>query len=62
MWHYFKEKKGPDYLEVGIRDFIAKGGDTRIPYGPFMKNCPKCGAKYLPEKFKYCGVCGAALE
>ncbi|RLI29032.1 MAG: hypothetical protein DRO46_03220, partial [Candidatus Hecatellales archaeon] len=58
----FKEKRGPDYLAAEVRKFIAEGGDTHVPYGPLMKTCPKCGAKYLPEKFKYCGLCGAPLE
>jgi enoyl-CoA hydratase/carnithine racemase len=62
MWHYFKEKRGPDYLDIGVRKFIAEKGDVHIPHGPLMKTCPKCGAKYLPESFKYCGLCGAKLE
>lgn len=61
MWYYSKEKRGPDYLDIGLRKFIADGGDTRIPHGPLIRSCSKCGAKYLPESFKFCGICGAEL-
>ena len=45
-----------------IRAFIAQGGDPRIPYGPYMMKCNKCGVEYLPAESKYCLKCGAELE
>ena len=59
LWS-FKEKRKTEMRE--IRDFIAKGGDPRYPFGPYRKRCAKCGAKYLPEDSKYCLNCGAELE
>jgi len=56
----FKQKRKP---EMGkIRSFIAEGGDPRVPYGPYMAKCDKCGAEYLPQQSKYCLKCGAKLE
>ncbi len=56
----FKQKRKVEMEK--IRSFIAKGGDPRIPYGPYMRKCNKCGVEYLPEKSKYCLRCGAKLE
>ncbi len=56
----FKQKRKTDMEK--IRAFIAKGGDPRVPYGPYMTKCGKCGAEYLPEESKYCLKCGAKLE
>jgi rRNA maturation endonuclease Nob1 len=27
-----------------------------------MRRCGGCGAKLLPEMFKFCGACGKALD
>ncbi|MCK4669056.1 zinc ribbon domain-containing protein, partial [Candidatus Bathyarchaeota archaeon] len=59
LWAFKERRK----TEMGkIRQFIAKGGDPRVPHGPYMRKCSKCGAEYLPEKSKYCLRCGAKLE
>ncbi|MBI4722983.1 MAG: enoyl-CoA hydratase/isomerase family protein [Candidatus Stahlbacteria bacterium] len=55
----FKEKRKPRMKE--IREFRAKGGDTRIPFGPFISKCEKCGTEFLPQASKYCLNCGAKL-
>jgi len=59
MWA-FKEKRPSRMME--IRDMIGKGVDPRYPFGPYMKECKKCGTKFLPLNSKYCLNCGAKLE
>lgn len=56
----FKEKRERDYKK--IRKFIAKGGDTQFPFGPYLSECKKCGTKYLPLDSKYCLGCGKRIE
>jgi len=59
LWAFRQKRK----IEMEkIRSFIAEGGDPRIPYGPYLTKCNKCGAEYLPEKSKYCLRCGAKLQ
>ncbi|MDH5462030.1 MAG: enoyl-CoA hydratase-related protein, partial [Candidatus Bathyarchaeota archaeon] len=55
----FKEKRKAEMEK--IRTFIAEGGDPRVPYGPYIGKCSKCGAEYLPGDSKYCLKCGAKL-
>jgi enoyl-CoA hydratase/carnithine racemase len=55
----FVEKRPPDYR--GLRRRAAEGGSSEYLFGPPTKMCAQCGAKGLPEGFKYCGVCGAKL-
>ncbi len=56
----FVEKRPPDYR--GLRKRAAEGGSSEYLFGPPMKTCAKCGAKGLPDNFKYCGGCGAKLD
>ncbi len=56
----FKQKRKVNMER--IRAFIAEGGDPRIPHGPYMQKCNKCGAEYLPEESKYCLRCGTKLK
>jgi enoyl-CoA hydratase/carnithine racemase len=56
----FVEKRPPDYR--GLRKRAAEGGSSEYLFGPPMKKCAKCGAKGLPENFKFCGGCGAKLD
>jgi enoyl-CoA hydratase/carnithine racemase len=58
MWA-FKQKKKARMKE--IRSDIARGMDPRYPYGPYLRECPKCGAKYLPYNSQYCLKCGSKL-
>lgn len=55
----FKEKRKGDYRK--IREFLAKGGDPQIPFGPYLSVCKKCGKEYLPLDSKYCLSCGAKM-
>ncbi len=56
----FVEKRRADY--VGLRKRAAEGGSSEFLWGPYTQQCPQCGAKGIPEMFKHCGCCGAALE
>jgi enoyl-CoA hydratase/carnithine racemase len=38
------------------------GHMTVAPYGGYSVTCGACGAEYLPEDHKFCGLCGAAFE
>lgn len=55
----FVEKRQPDYR--GLRQKSAEGKSAEYLWGPYAKNCAKCGAKHMPEEFQFCGSCGAAL-
>jgi enoyl-CoA hydratase/carnithine racemase len=55
----FVEKRRPDYAGIHRR---IKEGSADFLWGPPVRVCPKCGTKRLPSFFKYCGVCGAALD
>ncbi len=56
----FVEKRKVDYR--GLRERAAAGRSSEFPWGPYARSCPKCGAKYLPDEFEYCGKCGASLN
>ncbi len=56
----FKQKRKADMGK--IRSFIAKGGDPRVPHGPYIRKCTGCGADYLPEQSEYCLKCGSKLK
>lgn len=56
----FMQKRERNYFAV--RDDLAKGVDPRYPWGPYMKTCPHCGAKWIPAKAKFCPNCGAKIE
>jgi len=55
----FKQKRKVEMEK--IRSFIAQGGDPRVPYGPYMSKCEKCGSEFLPAQSKYCLKCGSQL-
>jgi len=56
----FKQKRKVEMEK--IRSFIAQGGDPRVPYGPYMRKCDKCGSEFLPAQSKYCLKCGGQLK
>jgi hypothetical protein len=56
----FVEKRPPGYRR--LRERAAAGQSSEFPYGPYAKTCARCGAKYLPDEFEFCGKCGAALN
>jgi enoyl-CoA hydratase/carnithine racemase len=56
----FVDKRPPDYR--GMRRRAAAGGSSEFPWGPYMRRCEGCGARLLPEMFRYCGACGRALD
>ncbi len=56
----FVEKRKADY--VGMRKRAADpNGSSEFLWGPYARECSVCGAKGLPDRFKHCGQCGAAL-
>ncbi|MEM2213264.1 MAG: enoyl-CoA hydratase-related protein [Candidatus Nezhaarchaeales archaeon] len=55
----FLEKRPARFLE--LRKKAAEGKAYEYYWGALVKTCPKCGTKYLPEDFEYCGKCGAKL-
>jgi len=57
--HAFIEKREADYLK--LRKLAAEGKSPEFFWGPYVKSCPKCGAKALPEYFQFCGNCGSKL-
>ena len=57
----FVEKRKPDY--VGMRRRAADpNGSSEFLWGPYSRECPDCGAKWLPREFEHCGKCGASLK
>jgi enoyl-CoA hydratase/carnithine racemase len=56
----FVEKRGARYME--LRQMASEGGSSEFVWGPYVSQCPACGAKGLPEGFAYCGACGAEVE
>lgn len=55
----FVEKRPANYMK--LREKLAKGEPAEFPWGSLTSSCPKCGAKNLPQQFKFCGVCGGKL-
>ena len=55
----FIEKRPPDY--EGLRQAYAQGAHPEYFWGAPFVTCPHCGARNLPEAFKFCGNCGQAL-
>jgi enoyl-CoA hydratase/carnithine racemase len=55
----FLEKREPDY--EGLRRAYAEGEHPEYFWGAPFVTCPRCGARNLPEDFKYCGQCGQEL-
>ncbi|HLB49215.1 MAG TPA: enoyl-CoA hydratase-related protein [Anaerolineales bacterium] len=56
----FVEKRPADYVK--LRQRAAEGKSSEFMWGAYARECPACGAKYLPDEFEYCGKCGAALD
>jgi len=56
----FVEKRKADYR--GLREKSAQGKAAEFPWGAYKSSCSKCGAKYMPNEFEFCGKCGAALN
>lgn len=55
----FAEKRKARVRE--LREAAAAGGAPEFLWGPYGLACGACGAKGLPEGFKFCGACGAPL-
>ncbi len=55
----FVEKRETGYRK--LRDLAAEGKSSEFVWGPYEKECGKCGAKGIPELFEYCGKCGEKL-
>lgn len=55
----FVEKRETGYRK--LRDLAAQGKSSEFVWGPYTKECGKCGAKGVPEEFEYCGKCGEKL-
>jgi enoyl-CoA hydratase/carnithine racemase len=56
----FIEKRPPD--TKNLRERAAAGKSSEFLWGANIRKCPDCGAKGIPEKFDYCGKCGAKLK
>ncbi len=56
----FVEKRAPRYRE--LRDQAALDQAPELPWGSHTATCRQCGAKSLPQSFRYCGRCGAPLQ
>jgi len=55
----FVEKRPVDFMK--LRKLAAEGKSNEYFWGANVRQCPKCGAKSLPEDFEYCGKCGSKL-
>jgi enoyl-CoA hydratase/carnithine racemase len=55
----FAEKRLPDY--DGLRQAAANDEHPEYFWGAPFQTCSNCGAKNLPDGFKFCGNCGKAL-
>jgi len=55
----FVEKRKVDF--AGLRQRAAEGGSSEFLWGPYARACGACGATGIPQRFAYCGNCGAAL-
>jgi enoyl-CoA hydratase/carnithine racemase len=55
----FAEKRPPDY--EGLRRAYAEGQHPEYFWGAPFVTCSNCGARNLPEGFKFCGNCGQPL-
>jgi enoyl-CoA hydratase/carnithine racemase len=56
----FVDKRPPAYRQM--REQAAAGQAPEFPWGPYARACPQCGARSLPERFSFCGQCGAAVN
>lgn len=56
----FVEKRPARYRL--LRELARDGKSSEFIWGPYVRKCTQCGAGDLPEEFKYCGKCGAALN
>lgn len=56
----FVEKRETGYRK--LRELAAEGKSSEFVWGPYEKECKKCGAKGLPEYHEFCGKCGEKLE
>lgn len=56
----FNEKRPTNYAM--LRERTAKGEAAEFVWGPYAHNCPSCGARGIPQRFTYCGACGAKLS
>ncbi|MBN1548472.1 MAG: enoyl-CoA hydratase/isomerase family protein [Syntrophaceae bacterium] len=56
----FVEKRKMDHRR--IRKLAAEGESSEYLWGAPVRKCSKCGTKGIPDKFKFCGVCGNELD
>ena len=56
----FVEKRRANYK--GLREMAAAGESSEFRWGPYNKECKKCGATSIPAAFEYCGSCGEKLS
>jgi len=55
----FLEKRPTAWMEMRAK--AALGKPAEYIWGAPLKNCSRCGAKNLPDDFKFCGKCGTKL-
>jgi enoyl-CoA hydratase/carnithine racemase len=56
----FVEKRKARYQWV--RERARDDKSSEFVHGAYVHECKECGAKGIPEHFKYCGVCGSKLD
>ncbi|MEW5821050.1 MAG: enoyl-CoA hydratase-related protein, partial [Cyanobacteriota bacterium] len=56
----FVNKKPVDY--INIRERAKNGQSSERLWGSNSKQCKNCNTDYLPDEFKFCGICGTELE
>ncbi|NIR60577.1 MAG: hypothetical protein GWO02_14235, partial [Gammaproteobacteria bacterium] len=49
----FVQKRPARYAE--LRRLAAEGGSSEFLWGPYVQDCPGCGAEGIPAAFAYCG-------
>ncbi|MBI3930275.1 MAG: enoyl-CoA hydratase/isomerase family protein [Armatimonadetes bacterium] len=55
----FVEKRPTRVREM--REKAAAGGSSEFLWGPWTRECSRCGASGIPEEFRFCGACGQPL-
>jgi enoyl-CoA hydratase/carnithine racemase len=56
----FIEKRPPDAKR--LRELAGEGKSSEYLWGANVRKCQNCGTKDIPEKFEYCGKCGAKVK
>ena len=58
--HAFVDKRPARVAE--LRQQLGREGNGDYLHGPPTRSCGHCGETAMPERFHYCGRCGAPLD